>query len=176
MVVRKRLRFEGPGLFFITTTVNNFAPVFENDDLAEMVLAQLAETSRVLGVSVVGYVLMPSHFHGLIGLKSIPKLASYVQAFKSLASRKVKSNCGIEILNILSEGGGFALWRRGFDDLLIHSEKQFRIKLEYIHNNPVKAGIVTRAVDYRYSSAADWLGEGSGLIEIDRNYAWTRSG
>ena len=68
--------------------------------------------------------------------------------------------------------GRYSLWQRGFDDLVISSDKQFRIKLEYIHNNPVKAGLVTAAVDYPYSSASDWLGEGHGLVEIDRNFSW----
>jgi len=62
----------------------------------------------------------------------------------------------------------------GFDDLVISSEKQFRIKLEYIHNNPVKAGLVTTAVDYSYSSARNWVGEGKGLVEIDNDFCWLK--
>jgi len=38
-------------------------------------------------------------------------------------------------------------------------------KLEYLHNNPVKAGFVWRAEDYVYSSAIDYSG-GKGLIEV----------
>jgi hypothetical protein len=41
----------------------------------------------------------------------------------------------------------------GFDDLVMSSKKQFRIKLEYIHNNPAKAGLITAAVGYPYSSS-----------------------
>lgn len=62
----------------------------------------------------------------------------------------------------------------GFDDLVISSEKQFRIKLEYIHNNPVKAGLVTTAVDYPYSSAGNRVGEGKGLVEIDKDFGWLK--
>ncbi len=38
--------------------------------------------------------------------------------------------------------------------------------LDYIHNNPVESGIVSRPEDYQYSSARDYCGE-KGLIEID---------
>jgi len=38
-------------------------------------------------------------------------------------------------------------------------------KQDYIHNNPVKAGIVDEQHDYLYSSARDYLGE-DGLVEI----------
>lgn len=40
-------------------------------------------------------------------------------------------------------------------------------KLEYIHNNPVRAGIVSRAEDYLYSSALDYSGE-KGLLQIEK--------
>jgi len=62
----------------------------------------------------------------------------------------------------------------GFDDLVISSEKQFRIKLEYIYNNPVKAGLVTTAVDYPYSIARNWVGERKGLVEIDKDFGWLK--
>jgi len=62
----------------------------------------------------------------------------------------------------------------GFDDLVISSEKQFRIKLEYIHNNPVKAGLVTTALDYPHSSARNWVGEGKELVEIDKDFGWLK--
>jgi len=172
MVVRKRLNFPGPGLFFVTTSVTNWLPIFQSDNVARLVVEQLAETSRFFQVSVVGYVVMPSHFHGLVGLKDVPQLASYVQAFKSLSSRRGKQVCGSVWETALSCSGRFALWQRGFDDLLIHSQTQLRIKLEYIHNNPVKSGLVDDAVDYCYSSAGDWLGKGGGLVEIDRDFSW----
>ena len=39
-------------------------------------------------------------------------------------------------------------------------------KLDYLHNNPVEAGIVSNAEDYLYSSATDYSG-GKGLININ---------
>ncbi len=62
-----------------------------------------------------------------------------------------------------------------FDDLIIQTESQLKIKMEYIHNNPVKAGLVQKAEDWMYSSAADWLTSGSGLIKIDKESQWLRT-
>ena len=53
---------------------------------------------------------------------------------------------------------------------MIHSDELFRVKLDYIHNNPVKAGLAKRAIDWPYSSARDWLGNGGSLLEIDKNF------
>ncbi len=44
-----------------------------------------------------------------------------------------------------------------FDDVAIYTEKQYQTKLSYIHNNPVKSGLVSRAEHYEYSSAKCWL-------------------
>jgi hypothetical protein len=60
-------------------------------------------------------------------------------------------------MEVFDHNGRFVFWKQRFDDLVIWLEKQFRIKVDYIHNNPVKAGLVERAVDYPYSSARDWL-------------------
>jgi putative transposase len=43
-------------------------------------------------------------------------------------------------------------------------------KLNYIHENPVRAGIVEEAVQYLYSSAGMYAGEKNGVLEIDLLY------
>jgi putative transposase len=172
MPVRTHIDINGPGLFFITTTIVDWLSIFLRHDVAVTVLDQFAETSRMRNVSIVGYVLMPSHLHALVGVNPVNLLTAYVQAFKSLSSRRIKEIDIKEYREFLHRSGRYRLWQRGFDDFMISSEKQFKIKLEYIHNNPVKAGLVSDAVDYPYSSALDWLGAGQGLIEIDKEFSW----
>lgn len=40
--------------------------------------------------------------------------------------------------------------------------------IEYIHNNPVRRGLVERPEDWPWSSAADWAGQAHALLQIDR--------
>lgn len=49
----------------------------------------------------------------------------------------------------------------------IFSNRFMEQKLEYIHYNPVRAGIVNNPEDYRYSSAIDYA-DGKGLIPIEK--------
>jgi len=44
------------------------------------------------------------------------------------------------------------------------------VKLEYLHNNSVKAGLVETAGDWKFSSASDWLEDKSGLLPIDKKF------
>jgi putative transposase len=43
--------------------------------------------------------------------------------------------------------------------LLITSEAVFMQRVNYVHQNPVRAGLVARAEDYRWSSARGWRGQ-----------------
>ncbi len=117
---------------------------------------------------------MPSHLHALVGFQEIRTLSQFMRSFKSLSSKDVKGHPSSEIVDRLSRNGGFALWQPRFDDLLIYSEEQFKIKVEYIHTNPVRAGLVAEPVDYLYSSARDWLLGDQGLVLIDKSFTWTK--
>jgi len=174
MPVRKKLKLKGPALVFVTTTVANWTPVFRAKPAAATVLAQLQETMAYYRVSLVSYVLMPSHLHALLGFPRIEQLSRFMQSFKSLTSRRLKQmNLG-DLKKKLYANGKFRLWKPRFDDLVVVSEDQFRTKLAYIHDNPVRGGLAGKAEDWPYSSAADWLGDSKGLLEIDKTFGWTR--
>jgi len=174
MVVRKRLKITGPALAFVTMTVTDWRPIFKDEAAAKAVLEQLQETAQHCKVSIVGYVLMPSHFHRLLGFPEIEHLSQIMQTFKSLSSRRLKTLDLDPAGKQLYVDGKFRLWKQRFDDLIIVSEGQFRVKLAYIHNNPVKAGLVNDAKDWPYSSAGDWSDSGGGILKIDKTFGWVK--
>ena len=77
------------------------------------------------------------------------------------------------MLNIFTDAGmknnnniDFQLWQQHNHPILLDSNYLMQQKLDYIHQNPVKSGIVENEEDYVYSSARDYCGM-PGLIEID---------
>ncbi|MGZ6251429.1 MAG: REP-associated tyrosine transposase, partial [Candidatus Chromulinivorax sp.] len=60
----------------------------------------------------------------------------------------------------------FQLWQQHNNPVELSSKQIAWQKLEYIHQNPVKAGIVEKPEDYLYSSARNYYGL-KGLIDID---------
>jgi putative transposase len=162
----------GPGAVFISTTVIDWVPVFSLETAAKAVCGQLDETSKRMDIAIIGYVVMPSHLHFLAGLKDVTLLSNFMKTFKSLSSRKI---LGLELSNYKNRfvrNGKSRFWMRRFDDLIIYSEKQLKIKLEYIHNNPVREGLTDNAIDWKYSSAADWLEGKKGMIDIVKDFSW----
>ena len=58
------------------------------------------------------------------------------------------------------------LWQRGFYDFNIYNEETLTEKLDYIHNNPVRAGLVTSPRDYTWSSYRFYISEERTLAEL----------
>ena len=172
-IIRKK-DFSGPAMVFVTTTIKDWIPILADEASTKIVLNQLHESSLMMQVSIIGYVIMPSHVHLILGFKDVSLLPKFVQTFKSLTSRKLKELKEIKTNPHFIKNKSFTIWKRRFDDVVIYSQKQLRIKLDYIHNNPVKDGLTNEAVDWPYSSARDWLSDFNGPIPIDKDYTWLK--
>ena len=61
----------------------------------------------------------------------------------------------------------YQFWRQDNQPKEIYTESFCRQKIDYIHNNPVAAGIVDKAEEYLYSSARDYYRTVRGLLDIE---------
>ena len=66
------------------------------------------------------------------------------------------------------------LWQPRFFDRALRTVKEYYEKVEYIHLNPVRAGLVKRAEDWPWSSARDYTGSVSGAVGPNRVLAIDR--
>ena len=111
------------------------------------------------------YVIMIDHLHLLT---SKPASTSEVlRVLKGLTARRVidylsENNHSSSLAKLQhrerDRNYKYSLWQREKNVLPIFSEAMFMEKLNYIHQNPVRANLVTRAIDYRWSSAQDMAG------------------
>jgi REP element-mobilizing transposase RayT len=88
------------------------------------------------------YVIMPNHIHLLLGPVADWNLAKILQGLKGFTAREINRKLG--------RRGAF--WQDENFDHLIRNEQDWSDKFDYIHDNPVTAGLVTRAQDNPYSS------------------------
>jgi REP element-mobilizing transposase RayT len=146
-----------PGItLFVTTTVLDFVHAFHRLEVRDaMVFALAAECERG-GAALYGYVVMPHHVHMVIRLAEKMNGPEFMRVFKK--------KTGEAIVKLLSEGelrqfdqqrglNGNTFWKYSFRSLYLENEHMFWQKLNYIHQNPVRAGYVKEAEDYRWSSA-----------------------
>lgn len=90
---------------------------------------------------------MPNHLHLLVEHVTGGRgISAFMRDIKSLSWRVIFPNRP-------------GIWTARFDDVAIYSHDVFTTKLNYIHNNPVRAGLVARPDEYEFSSASAWLTE-----------------
>jgi putative DNA methylase len=89
------------------------------------------------------WVIMPNHVHALLTPLFDSALSEILHSWKSFSAKKAN--------RFLQRSGGF--WQDEYFDRLIRSEKHFRAAVEYIENNPMKAGLCTDPADWSCSSA-----------------------
>jgi REP element-mobilizing transposase RayT len=105
------------------------------------------------------------------------KLTDLIRDFKSYTAKQIVSRLQQDqktwVLNQLQYWkqsnkirSDYQVWQEGFHPQQIVSEAMLRQKIEYLHHNPVRAGLVAQAEDWLYSSARDYAG-GKGIIELD---------
>jgi putative transposase len=163
---------------FITTTIVRWIPVFEDCPLAENCLRKFEDYRKAMGVSVYAYVLMPNHFHGIVKTSQKGDLSELMRTWKSASARMLIESgerCHQDWLNSFQEnaveykvrGQKYQVWMPRFDDFAIRNERELAIKMNYIHGNPMKHGIIEKAEDYPFSSLKDYLGGTNGYVTID---------
>ena len=172
-------RIEG-NVFFTTDTVVNWVDIFTRPDYKHIVLESLAYCQKNKGLIIYGWVLMSNHLHMITGSKGEDKVSDIMRDFKKFTSKEILKILLADstesrrewMLNRFEYAGknddkikNYRFWQQGNDAQEIYLNDYFNQKLNYIHENPVKAEIVNRAEDYRYSSAIDWAG-GKGLLEV----------
>ncbi len=121
------------------------------------------------------YIFMPDHVHLLIR----PRVDEYsisgiLQSIKQSAARRVLSHARwhkSEMLNLMGTGQKhtpFRFWRDGGGyDRNLTTTAAIHNAVNYIHNNPLRKGLVALPEDWIWSSVRDWSGNGPGAIPVD---------
>jgi len=157
---------------FITTNTYKNYPFFRDEGLSQILVEELGFYSGKLGFALVGYVIMPAHVHLLLWWDSEQRpelgISNIMRRIKTMTSKRAKRYLfyggGIEYVGRLADvgqptPGPFRLWQPGFYDFNIYSEEKLLEKLDYIHSNPVKAGLVLSPRDYEWSSYKEYFEE-----------------
>jgi len=167
-------RYYGQGHFhFLTFSCYRRLPLLGTARARNVFVAALARIRERYPFLLVGYVVMPEHVHLLIseGPRCTPSLV--LKVLKQRVSRDLrKQRCRVpaEQMRLAfkeGDGGLPRFWQPRFYDFNVYSAKKIREKLEYMHGNPVKRGLVGNPGEWVWSSFQSYeKGEG-GLVPID---------
>jgi REP element-mobilizing transposase RayT len=150
-------------VLYITLVTRDRLPVFRTDRMKEVLCRAIDEARNTAGLLLFAYVIMLDHLHLLTSRPSTT--SDVLRVMKGLTARRMidylKANNYLSSLAKLQHqkrdrNYTYSLWQTEKNVFPIFSEKMFMEKLNYIHQNPVRAGLVERATDYRWSSARIW--------------------
>ena len=172
----RQWRIEYPGaLYHILSRGNGRRDIFLSDDDRVLFLELIQEFSERFGIEVYAYVLMGNHYHLLLKTPDT-NLSKGMQWFGTAYTRK---------FNLQNNLSGH-LFQGRFKSIIIENDAYLLRLSCYIHRNPVRAGIVERLSDYKWSSyqyyayrrtAPTWLKTSLILGQVsgnDKNKAYRR--
>ena len=136
--------------FFVTAVTWGRRAIFHADPLARLFLEVLRDYRVQERYLLHEFVVMPEHFHVLLTPAPNVPLEKAVQFIKGGFSFRVKHDMGSNL----------EIWQPRPTNHRIHGAADYQRHAEYIRENPVKRGLVSKAEKYPYSSA-------SRALEVD---------
>ncbi|WP_299432250.1 transposase [uncultured Aquimarina sp.] len=163
---------------FITLTIVDWIDVFTRKRYKDTIIDSLQYCIEHKGMVVFGFVIMSNHIHMIIQSDQ-NDLSGLIRDFKKHTAKTIINQIQLEpesrrkwMLDLFKKASTthnrnkeFQFWKYGNHPEEIYSQKFLWSKLDYIHLNPVRSGLVNKASHYCYSSALNYVDE-NGILKI----------
>lgn len=146
--------------YYQTSVAKDRLHVFRTDVIKEIAVKAFDEARRSGGIMIFAYVIMPDHAHTTTYAErdgpDILRFMNGISARRIIGHLKEHGHHA-SLLKLREEtkknNYKHSLWEHHPDSFELIGEDTFLQKINYIHQNPVRAGLVEKAEDYLYSSA-----------------------
>jgi putative transposase len=150
------------GIEFFTATCLNWQNLLQAESHKQIIMNSLKFLVDNNRIWLYGYVIMDNHVH-ILWCKQPEWLDKNVQQqFSKFTAQQLKfsliNNAGnLDLYKSTQADREYQFWERRPFKATMYNRKVFEQKLDYIHFNPVKAGLCQLPEDYLYSSASYYL-------------------
>ena len=163
--------------YFCTITVLDWLPVLVEARYIDPIIDSLRFSRQHKGLELFAFVVMPNHLNLIAAAGE--HLHAVMRDLKRFTSRTVhdrlKQDGRATTIGWLAaatqrarrQRGELGLWQDGFHPVALESRPVFEQKLRYLHENPVRKGLIRRPDDWWYSSAAFYDGREDVCMEVD---------
>ena len=160
-----------PGaLHYVTGNCLNRSKVFGYDQYCLAFIQVLGEQRESWPFKLVAYALMPDHFHLMVNPRD-GRIKELMQALNSLSAREIV-RLAADTSFKTADGERNQVWQESFKAQPLWSPWMIWQKINYIHSNPLKAGLVKSVADYRWSSYRSFYFGESEPISVDKDWWW----
>ncbi|MFN3467374.1 MAG: REP-associated tyrosine transposase [Candidatus Brocadiales bacterium] len=152
----KRIQLPYNACSYATSVTRNRIPFFKDKENVSVLLSTFSFYRKRGDFRLFGYVIMPDHFHAIL-LPLLGTISDILRNIKAYSGNVIRNKLGIDS----------DVWQDSFYDHKILNEKELMTKLDYMHNNPLRGGLVQDLRCYPYSSYINFYTKDKPLIEID---------
>lgn len=144
---------------FFTATCLYWQMLFARDEYKQIVMDSLKFLVQDNRIWLYGFVIMPNHIHLMWRKKDLWVNKNIQQIFLKFTAQKIKfslkdnNDLELEYYRSTQKDREYHFWERRPHKATMYRREVAKQKIDYIHNNPVKAGLCERPQDYKYSSA-----------------------
>jgi putative transposase len=131
---------ESPRTFFITTVTWQRTPIFRVEPRSRLLIDVLLDYREQRKYLLHAFVIMPDHIHVLLTPACGISVERAVQCIKGGYSYRLRKAEKIQV------------WQQSFTNHRIRDAEDFAKHCEYIHLNPLRAGLVQDVGTYPFSS------------------------
>lgn len=165
--------------YFLTLTVVDWVDIFTRPAYKHIILDSLQYCIDNKGLELNAWVLMSNHIHLVATTTGNDTLPDIVRDMKKFTSKKIIA--AVEelpesrkdwMLHRFEYAGrydnkitNYRFWQEGNEPKELQTFSFLKQKIDYIHNNPVRAELVAEPHHYLHSSAVDYSG-GKGLLPV----------
>ena len=160
------LRIEFPGAWYhVMNRGRRREKIFQSDPDYKLFLKVLGECVRLFRIEIHAYSLMPNHYHLLIRTP-IANLSRAMRHLNGVYTQKINKRYRYE----------GSLFKGRFKSIVIEEDTYFQELIRYIHRNPLKAKIVERIIDHKWTSHRSYMLNGEGPEWLRKDVALSKFG
>jgi REP element-mobilizing transposase RayT len=168
------------GLYFLTFTVVQWIDVFTRPEYKKEIVDSLKFCQKEKGLIIYAWCLMTNHLHIICRAKEGKKISDIIRDFKKFTAKRMLSliegnrESRKDWMLYRFEYAGkydkritkYKFWKESNHAVYLETNEMMQQRLDYTHENPVKAMIVENPEDYLFSSARNYAGL-EGLIDVE---------
>ena len=166
--------------YFLTFTVTDWVDVFTRLNYRNIIVDSLEYCVRNKGLRIFAWCLMTNHIHIVCMFDDPFKMSDFVRDFKQFTAKSLLKEIQSEpesrrdwMLYRFEYAGKFdnrvkqyRFWQDKSHPIELNTLEMINERVDYIHNNPVKNGLVAEPEDYLFSSARNYAGL-SSVIDVE---------
>ena len=146
--------------YFVTTNVFERRAIFADPHLCNLLITCLGWCRKTMEFALLAYVVMPDHLHLILAPSEKTSLPDIMRRFKSYTGRVIGEE--------LKSSGG--IWQPRYYDHALRDRSGLLKTIEYVHHNPVAAGLVESSGSYKFSSYQAYFRPGREMLSIDASW------